>query len=305
MPRSLSSRLSTTLIGSAAAALSMAADSAHACPQYDAVVAAVEADDATAAAGLYDAIAVTPDCDDALREWLGDYLARNSFLTAMGDSVSTEDRRAGLTRALGYEKHWRSYAELGRLDWSARKYGSAAVNFQLAINELVEGDPTHPAETSEIEEVYQMASAALALADGAVEMPRTRSGQIGGVFATSIRGFSVEEVELPITFHFASTEFDDRGAKYASMLAEHLRATGQAHVKLGGHTDPVGSEEYNQDLSLARADALGAYLKSHGFPGQIETEGYGERQLPPPPPGVAEGSDEHHRIARRVVFTTE
>ncbi|MGB3317157.1 MAG: OmpA family protein, partial [Albidovulum sp.] len=231
-------------------------------------------------------------------------LARDSFVQAMQERVSLEDRREGLTRALGYEKHWRSYAELGRLEWSERKYGSAAVNFQLAINELVEGDPTHPAETSEIEEVYQMASASLALADGAVDMPRTRSGQIGGVFATSIRGFSVEEVDLPITFRFGSTDFDERGAKYATMLAEHLGATGQAHVKLGGHTDPVGSDAFNQELSLARADALGRFLKSHGFPGEIETEGHGESDLPAPPPGVVEGSEEHHRIARRVVFTT-
>lgn len=304
MPRTLSSRLSPALKGSVVLTLCLGAGGALACPQYDAIVDAVDANDAAVAAELYEAIAVVPDCDDALREWLGDYLARDSFLHAMGGDVSPEDRRAGLTRALGYEKHWRSYAELGRLEWSERKYGSAAVNFQLAINELVEGDPTHPAETSEIEEVYQMASAALALADGTVDMPRTRSGQIGGVFATSIRGFSVEEVELPITFRFGSTEFDERGADYAAMLADHLRATGQAHVTLGGHTDPVGSDAFNQELSLARADALGAYLKSHGFPGDIETVGYGETRLPPAPPGVEEGSDEHFRIARRVVFTT-
>ncbi|OYX42606.1 MAG: hypothetical protein B7Z02_11470 [Rhodobacterales bacterium 32-67-9] len=299
MPFPLSRRLAPALV-----LCQFAATGALACAQYDAVVAAVEADDAPRAAELYETIAVAADCDDALREWLGDYLARDSFLKAMDASVTPGDRRAGLTRALGFEKHWRSYAELGRLDWSDHKYGSAALNFQLAINELVDGDPTHAAETSEIAEVYQMASASLALADSAVEMPRTRSGEIGGVFATSIRGFSVEEVELPITFQFASTQFDERGAEYAQMLADHLKGMGARHVILGGHTDPIGSEDYNISLSLARADALGTYLKSRGFSGEIETEGFGESQLPPAPPGVVEGSEEHYRIARRVGFQT-
>ncbi len=297
MPFPLPSRLGPVLV-----LCQLAAGSALACAQYDDVVAAVEADDANRAAGLYDVIAVATECDDALREWLGDYLARDSFLKAMDEHTTPNDRRAGLTRALGYEKHWRSYAELGRLDWSAHKYGSAAVNFQLAINELVEGDPTHAAETSEIAEVYQMASASLALADTAVDMPKTRSGEIGGVFATSIRGFSVEEVELPITFEFASTKFDDRGAEYAQMLADYLKGMGTNHIMLGGHTDPIGGEDYNLQLSLARADALGSFLKAHGYSGEIETEGFGESDLPPAPPGVVEGSEEHYRIARRVSF---
>ncbi|WP_347313404.1 OmpA family protein [Defluviimonas sp. SAOS-178_SWC] len=281
-----------------------AAGAALACAQYDDIVAAVEGNDAASAAALYEVIAVAADCDDALREWLGDYLARDAFLKAMDDRTAPEDRRAGLTRALGFEKHWRSYAELGRLDWSAHKFGSAAVNFQLAINELVEGDPKHAAETSEIAEVYQLASASLALADGVVDMPKTRSGEMGGVFATSIRGFSVEEVDLPITFKFASTQFDERGAEYAQMLADHLKGMGAAHIALAGHTDPIGTEEYNNTLSLARADAVAGFLKSHGYSGEIETEGFGESQLPPPPPGVAEGSEEHYRIARRVGFQT-
>lgn len=305
MPLPNSSLKLTSRLGVLVLANYLGAGAALACPQYDNVVAAVDADDAAQVTKLYGAIAVSADCDDALREWVGDYLARDSFLKAMEATASPEDRRAGLMRALEYEKHWRSYAEIGRLDWSAQKYGSAAINFQLAINQLVEGDPTHPAETAEIAEVYQLASASLALADGAVEMPRTRSGDVGGVFATSIRGFSVEEIELPITFRFGSTEFDERGREYAALLAEHLQAVGSQNVKLDGHTDPVGSDEFNIELSLARADALGAYLKTHGFSGQIETDGYGESRLPAPPPGIAEGSEEHYRIARRVAFRTE
>ena len=289
----------------AALAALVFAGPAVACPQYDSVVAAVESDDLATAERLHADIALETACDDALREWLADYLARDSFLAAMREDADPEARRALLLRALGFEKHWRSYAELGRLDWSERRYGSAAVNFQLAINELVEGDPGHPAETAEIAEVYRMASAALALADGTVEMPRTRSGRIGGVFATSIRGFSVEEVELPITFRFGTTEFDERGAEYAGLLVEHLNAVGPTALRLGGHTDPVGGEDFNLALSLARAEALRDFLAANGFGGAVETAGYGESRVPEPPPGIEPGSPEHHRIARRVVFSLE
>ena len=85
MPRTLSSRQSPRQIGLCALALCLGTGSAFACPQYDAAVTAVEADDAVQVAALYDDISVAPDCDDALREWLGDYLARDSFLQAMQD----------------------------------------------------------------------------------------------------------------------------------------------------------------------------------------------------------------------------
>ena len=280
------------------------AGTAYACPQYDAVIQAVQAGNADQATQLHEIIAVSAECDDALREWVGDYLARESFMKAM-EATKAGDRRASLMRALKFEKHWRSYAELGRLDWSQKNYGAAAENLQLAINELSEGDQDHLAETSDIADIYQMASASLALADGVVPLPKTRSGAPGGVFKTAIRGFTVEEVNLPITFRYNSTEFDKTGETYAGMLAEHLTALGANNVLLGGHTDPVGGEDFNMNLSLARAEALGNYLKSQGFDGSIKVEGHGESQLPATPPGVTKGSDEHHRIARRVAFSLQ
>ncbi len=281
----------------------LTAGAALGCPQYDAVVEAITAGDAARATLLHEIIAVSPHCDDALREWVGDYLARESFLAAR-DATTPAAKRDALARALRFETHWRSFAELGRLDWAEKKYAAAATHLQLALNELSEGDPDHSADTSEIAEIYALATAALALADVAVDMPKTRSGDIGGVFKTAIRGFTVEEVQLPITFQFNSTEFDQMGQSYAMTLVEHLGLLGADRIALDGHTDPVGGEAFNMDLSLARAEALAAFLRDQGFDGEVETAGHGETQIPAPPPGIAEGSDEHHRIARRVAFRT-
>jgi len=292
-------------VGLALASVIASAGPLLACDQYNAAVAAVQSDNPSEAAALYETILVSPECDDPLREWVADYLARSSFAYAVEKATTPEDKRDALLRALSYEKHWRSYAELGRIDWAAKNYGPAATNFQLAINELVDGDPGHVAEESEIAEVYQLATAAMALADTPVEMPTTRSGEIGGIFKTKIRGFSVEEVSLPITFKYNSTEFDASGQTYADALAEHLKLLAPASVVLAGHTDPRGGEEYNLDLSEARAVKLSEFLHSHGFNGEIQVKGYGESRLPVAPEGIAPDSEEYFRIARRVTFEAE
>ena len=160
-----------------ALAMSLFAMPVAACPQYDAVVEAVQSGDTATAAPLYAAIGISTDCDDALREWVGDFLAKESFAVAL-NSDDPAISRSALNKALGYEPHWRSYAALADLDWDGADYAAAATNYQLAINELVEGDPDHAASNDEIAQVYAMATSALALADTMVEMPKTRSGKI-------------------------------------------------------------------------------------------------------------------------------
>ena len=55
-------------------------------------------------------------------------------------------------------------------------------------------------------------------------------------------------------------------------------------VLVTGHTDPIGSQEYNQKLSERRADAVRNYLVSKGIAkDRIETLGMGETQ---PIPGL-------------------
>jgi outer membrane protein OmpA-like peptidoglycan-associated protein len=50
-------------------------------------------------------------------------------------------------------------------------------------------------------------------------------------------------------------------------------------VQVEGHTDSVGSEDYNQQLSERRADSVRTYLVRQGIaPGAVGTAGYGESQ---------------------------
>lgn len=49
-------------------------------------------------------------------------------------------------------------------------------------------------------------------------------------------------------------------------------------VLVTGHTDKLGTHQYNQKLSEKRADAVAAYLKSKGVGAEIDTLGAGKTQ---------------------------
>ncbi|NML61226.1 OmpA family protein [Massilia sp. RP-1-19] len=70
-----------------------------------------------------------------------------------------------------------------------------------------------------------------------------------------------------------------------------------------GHTDSVGSDAYNEKLSLRRAAAVKAYLVSKGLdPARVYTEGKGETQ-PLADNATAEGRAKNRRVTVEVVGT--
>jgi outer membrane protein OmpA-like peptidoglycan-associated protein len=67
-------------------------------------------------------------------------------------------------------------------------------------------------------------------------------------------------------------------------------------VTVTGHTDDIGSEEFNLELSLNRATAVGDYLVSNGIsPARIKIQGFG-KQTP-----LVKGTDENSRALNRRV----
>ncbi len=70
-----------------------------------------------------------------------------------------------------------------------------------------------------------------------------------------------------------------------------------------GHTDSVGSDGYNQQLSVRRSEAVKAYLVSKGIEkNRVYTEGKGEKQ-PVADNKTAEGRAKNRRVEIEVVGT--
>ena len=70
-----------------------------------------------------------------------------------------------------------------------------------------------------------------------------------------------------------------------------------------GHTDSIGSDSYNQKLSVARSEAVKAYLVSKGIEkNRVYTEGKGEKQ-PVADNKTAEGRAKNRRVEIEVVGT--
>lgn len=91
-----------------------------------------------------------------------------------------------------------------------------------------------------------------------------------------------------------------RSTSHASLNRVAAVMTGKGFsLKLGGHTDNVGSDANNMSLSKRRAEAVKAYLVSQGVnPSKIEAVGYGEDQ-PIATNNTAAGRQQN----RRVEFT--
>lgn len=81
-------------------------------------------------------------------------------------------------------------------------------------------------------------------------------------------------------------------------LLHLLEGQESLQIEIGGHTDDVGSDTYNQELSERRAKAVVDYLIESGIESaQLQAKGYGEAE-----PRVKNDSDTHRQQNRRVEF---
>lgn len=79
-------------------------------------------------------------------------------------------------------------------------------------------------------------------------------------------------------------------------VADVLQSDGRQTIRVVGHTDSVGSDDYNQTLSERRAKAVGDYLAGQGVAAsQITTEGRGERE-PRATNTTADGRTQNRRV---------
>jgi outer membrane protein OmpA-like peptidoglycan-associated protein len=132
------------------------------------------------------------------------------------------------------------------------------------------------------------------------------TGQPEIVFNKEITLMTVQEIfeqGLAVRINNVFFDFDSDNLRPEShleldRLARILIENPDLDVEIMGHTDDVGSNEYNQELSKSRARSVMRYLVLSGYPTEkITFRGYGEiRPLAP------NDSPEGRQLNRRVEF---
>jgi OOP family OmpA-OmpF porin len=106
-----------------------------------------------------------------------------------------------------------------------------------------------------------------------------------------------------VLFDFDKSVIKPEGKSKLDDLANKIRGINLEVVIAIGHTDSIGSDAYNQKLSVRRAESVKAYLVSKGVePNRIYTEGKGEKQ-PVASNKTKEGRQKNRRVEIEVIGT--
>lgn len=103
-----------------------------------------------------------------------------------------------------------------------------------------------------------------------------------------------------VTFQVNSTQLTDEAKQILATIADVLK--GRPDIKslhVEGHTDSIGSDIFNQQLSLARAQSVADYFKSSGVDISITASGKGET-TPVADNTTAEGRAQNRRVELRI-----
>jgi len=86
---------------------------------------------------------------------------------------------------------------------------------------------------------------------------------------------------MKINFEFDSARLTGGAQGHLDLLGEVLAEQDSIRISLEGHTDQTGTESYNKDLSIQRAEAVKNYLVENFTiaPNRILTAGYGYERL--------------------------
>jgi outer membrane protein OmpA-like peptidoglycan-associated protein len=152
------------------------------------------------------------------------------------------------------------------------KIGMALDRALVAIDDLPESERPSKAEISRL---TRLANQEEALAAGE-ETPIQRESD----FRNVVRQITPGYVPAPLQFKYNEAVLTPVGESQAIRLLTKLKALDMPALKLVGHTDPDGTFEENDALSLRRAAAIRRFLEDNGYPkGRITISGRGKRDV--------------------------
>ena len=106
-----------------------------------------------------------------------------------------------------------------------------------------------------------------------------------------------------VLFDFDKSVIKPEGKSKLDDISNKVRGINLEVVIAIGHADSIGSDAYNQRLSVRRAESVKAYLVSRGIEAnRVYTEGKGEKQ-PVADNKTKEGKAKNRRVEIEVVGT--
>ncbi|MDX1668613.1 MAG: OmpA family protein [Limnobacter sp.] len=104
-------------------------------------------------------------------------------------------------------------------------------------------------------------------------------------------------------FEFDKAKLSQQGIGELNKAILKMELVSLEAISIVGHTDSIGSEEYNEDLSMRRAKSVKDYLTARGVPANlISVDGMGEAQ-PVASNKTAEGRAQNRRV--EISFTVK
>lgn len=130
--------------------------------------------------------------------------------------------------------------------------------------------------------IEQMRRDSLAAAQAEADRLRAERERREGAMATAR-----ETITAPVFFEFDRADLSSEDQARLDAKIPLLNANPELRIRVSGHTDARGSDEYNLALGQRRAAAAKRYLTQHGIAEtRIETVSFGEERA------AQEGADE-------------
>jgi outer membrane protein OmpA-like peptidoglycan-associated protein len=201
--------------------------------------------------------------------------------------LAESERAAAVAEKLEADRRSHEAAER-----EAAALAEATVAYQTATAARQEAERAR-AETEELKRQRESEMTRLQSALG--ELAETRRTALGLVMNL---GNSVE-------FDFDKAELRPQNREILARIAGVLMTAGDYHIQVFGHTDDVGGESYNQQLSERRAQAVVDYLVSSGIRQNIiSAQGLGKSQ-PLIPATDEEARQRNRRVEIAVISYNE
>jgi outer membrane protein OmpA-like peptidoglycan-associated protein len=273
--------LVSALAGATAHRAAAQAPSPECAARWSAFQAAADAKDLETAVAAEKTLATAAGCSRRRASARGVLLGlyREEAGRLQRESAPPARQLAALNAALGYADAWNAwdiYARIGDLKRRLPSAGGApdpagvALAYDAAVRTIDLAPPAARPPAAEIERLVRLAYQYEALSS----RPVARRA----LFTPTARRIDVERTPVPLQFVYASDELTAAGKVQAETVLRLLKDEGMPPILLIGHTDPVGSDDYNDRLSLRRAVAVRDILIAGGYPAdRIAARGRGKR----------------------------